>query len=79
VVSISNFDNHSFSGTVTGVTGTPTYSGALSGSNLQGTTVGSFYGPGAAETGGQFAVQATGGPSYIASGIFAGKLTGPIH
>jgi hypothetical protein len=40
---------------------------------------GSFYGPGAAETGGSFALQATSGPSYIASGIFAGKLTGPIR
>jgi hypothetical protein len=41
--------------------------------------VDSFYGPGAAETGGSFSVHATSGPNYIASGIFAGKLTGPIH
>jgi len=37
-----------------------------------GTFNGSFYGPQAANTGGNFAVQSTAGPSYIASGIYAG-------
>ena len=57
------------------------YTGSISGNgdNRQGSVTGFFYGPGAAETGGNFAVQATRGPNYIASGIFAGKLTGPIH
>jgi len=77
---INNFDGHTFTGTVTG-SGGATYAGPIAGGgdNRQGTVIGSFYGPGAAETGGQFAVQATSGPSYIASGVFAGKLTGPIH
>ena len=78
-VAISNFDGHNFSGTVIG--SGATYAGPISGGgdNRQGTLAGTFYGPGAAETGGNFAVQATSGPSYVASGVFAGKLTGPIH
>jgi hypothetical protein len=72
-VAINNFDGHNFSGTVSGASGL--YAGAISGggSNRTGTVLGQFYGPAAAETGGTFAVQATSGPSYIASGIFAGK------
>jgi hypothetical protein len=38
-----------------------------------GTFNGSFYGPQAANTGGNFNVQSTAGPSYAASGIYAGK------
>lgn len=76
-VSITNFDNHTFTGTVSG--GGGTYAAAISGNGANGTLAGSFYGPGAAETGGLFAVHQTNGPSYIASGVFAGKLTGPIH
>jgi trimeric autotransporter adhesin len=78
-VAINNFDSHNFSGSVSGFGGV--YSGSIAGNggNRQGTVNGFFYGPGAAETGGNFAVQATSGPSYVASGIFAGKLTGPIH
>jgi trimeric autotransporter adhesin len=72
-VAINNFDGHNFSGTVAG--SGPAYAGAISGggSNRTGIVLGQFYGPAAAETGGTFAVQATSGPSYIASGIFAGK------
>jgi len=72
-VAINNFDGHNFSGTVTG--SGPAYAGAISGGggNRTGIVLGQFYGPAAAETGGTFAVQATSGPSYIASGIFAGK------
>ena len=40
---------------------------------VQGSINGTFYGPNAAETGGNFAFQTTAGPTYIASGIFAGK------
>ena len=68
---ISNFDGKTVSGTVNGVGAG--YSGALSGSGLTGSANGSFFGnlPGnpATETGGNFALR---GPSYLASGIFAG-------
>ena len=68
---ISNFDGKTVSGTVNGVGAA--YSGSLSGSGLTGSAKGSFFGnlPGnpATETGGNFALQ---GPSYLASGIFAG-------
>ena len=79
VVTISNFDSHNFTGTVSGSAGI--YTGAIAGGgdNRVGAVAGSFYGPGAAETGGAFAIHATSGPGYIASGIFAGKLTGPIR
>jgi trimeric autotransporter adhesin len=78
-IAISNFDGHNLSGSVAGSGGI--YGGAIAGGgiNRQGSVAGTFYGPGAAETGGSFAVQATSGPSYVASGIFAGKLTGAIH
>jgi hypothetical protein len=78
-VAISNFDGHNFAGAVTG--SGAVYTGAIAGAgdNRVGAVAGSFYGPGAAETGGAFAVHATSGPSYTASGVFAGKLTGPIH
>jgi hypothetical protein len=68
---ISNFDGKTVSGTVNGLGAG--YSGSLSGSGLTGSAKGSFFGnlPGnpATETGGNFALQ---GPSYLASGIFAG-------
>jgi hypothetical protein len=77
-LAINNFDGHNYTGTVNG--SGSAYAGAITGGgNRQGAVLGSFYGPGAAETGGNFAVQATSGPNYVASGIFAGKLTGPIH
>ncbi len=76
-VSISNFDNHTFTGSVSG--GGGGYAATLAGSGTNGSLVGQFFGPGAAETGGSFAVHQNSGPSYIASGIFAAKLTGPIH
>jgi trimeric autotransporter adhesin len=77
-VAISNFDGTNYTGTAAGSGNT--YAATLSnGSNRTGSAVGTFYGPAAAETGGAFAIHATSGPSYIASGIFAGKLTGPIH
>jgi len=75
-VAISNFDGKSFSTTghapLTGAnytfTVTPTATAPLA-----GTVNGTFYGPLAAETGGNFAVRAVAGPTYLASGIFAGK------
>ena len=77
-VAIGGFDGQNYTGRVAG--SGSTYSGTIAGgANRSGGILGTFYGPGAAETGGGFAVQASSGPSYIASGIFAGKLTGPIH
>jgi trimeric autotransporter adhesin len=74
-VGINNFDGASYSATVNG--SGATYSGNLTGAggfaNRSGPVVGSFYGPGAVETGGSFNIQATSGPKYLASGIFAGR------
>ncbi len=75
-LTISNFDGKSFG------TGTTPVKLPLNGANytfniaqtgVAGTINGSFYGPKAVETGGNFAVHMTLGPTYIASGIFAGK------
>jgi hypothetical protein len=81
-LAVTNFDGHNFSG-VTALGGkTPvTVSGgsnsyALPVNNTAGfggTFNGSFYGPQAANTAGNFSAQSTAGPSYIASGIYAGK------
>jgi hypothetical protein len=62
-------------------TGNPTVQGAsyrFSINNPQGLPItgavnGSFYGPMAAETGGNFAFKTTVGPTYLTSGIFAAK------
>ncbi|HTQ33680.1 MAG TPA: hypothetical protein VMI30_05885, partial [Stellaceae bacterium] len=70
-MAINNFDGRNFGGSVSG--SGSSYFGNLSGTNLSGIAAGTFYGPNAAETGGSFAVRATSGSSYIASGIFAGK------
>jgi hypothetical protein len=76
-VAISNFDGRNFSGPVSAAAfaGRPSsYAGNLSGSGLTGAVQGTFFGPGAPETGGNFAVRSPPGvPAYLASGIFAGK------
>ena len=73
-VTISNFDGKTFSGTVKVVSGSANqYAGNLAGSGVAGVTAGGFFGPNAVETGGTFGVHAVSGPSYIASGIFAGR------
>ena len=74
-VSISNFDGRTYTGAVNG--GQGAY--GAGGGTRTGKVSGMFYGPGAAETGGGFSIQATSGPNYSASGFFAGKLTGPVH
>jgi trimeric autotransporter adhesin len=74
-VAISNFDGRNLSGTV-GISqssGVNVFSGNISGTNLAGQTLGGFFGPGAQETGGTFAFKNTTGPTYIASGIYAGR------
>ena len=79
--SITNFDGRNFSG-VTAVGGRTPVTVTATGNSYTlpvnntpgfgGTFNGSFYGPQAANTGGNFAVQSTAGPSYAAAGIFAG-------
>ena len=72
-MAVNNFDGRSFavSGRAPLTGANYTFSGAAGG--LQGTVNGTFYGPNAAETGGNFAFQTTAGQPYMASGIFAGK------
>jgi trimeric autotransporter adhesin len=72
-VAISNFDGRNFAGTVQAF-GNGLYQGSVSGSGLTGQAIGQFYGPGAPETGGMFGVHSPAGvPTYLASGIFAGR------
>ena len=72
-VAISNFDGRNFAGTVQAI-GNGLYQGSLSGSALTGQAIGQFYGAGAPETGGMFGVHSPAGvPTYLASGIFAGR------
>lgn len=72
-LAINNFDGHSFAATgrapLTGAS--YTFGSTAGGFTFAGK--GTFYGPQAAETGGNFGVAATVGPPYLASGIFAGK------
>jgi trimeric autotransporter adhesin len=73
-VAVTNFDGHNFvAGGKAPLTGANySFSGSPA-PGFTGTVNGTFFGPNAAETGGNFAVQTTTGPTYIASGIFAGK------
>ena len=74
-LSINNFDGHSFTvgpGPLPLNGASYSFRGNLA-PGFNGAINGGFYGPMAAETGGSFAVQSTVGPSYLASGIFAGK------
>jgi hypothetical protein len=68
-MTISNFDNKTFSGPITGTSGS--YSATLNGSGLTGSAGGSFFGPGASGTGGLFAATSTTTP-YLATGVYAG-------
>lgn len=80
-IGINGFDGRNFSG-VTPAGGRTPVAVTASGNSYTlpvnntpgfgGTFNGSFYGPQAANTGGNFALQSTAGPSYTASGIFAG-------
>jgi hypothetical protein len=75
-LAIAHFDGRNFGGTVYGARGAPGYGGRLSGTAPSGIAIGTFYGPNAIETGGTFSVRSTTGPSYLASGIFAGRQIG---
>jgi hypothetical protein len=72
-LAINNFDGRTLTASGKAPLTGANYSAAGSGVGIQGTINGTFYGPNAAETGGNFAFQNTTGPSYLASGIFAGK------
>jgi hypothetical protein len=73
-MTVSNFDNNP----TLSVTGSAPLTGgkytlSLTQPGVTGSITGGFFGPKAAETGGNFAFQRTVGSTYIASGIFAGK------
>ena len=71
-VNISNFDGASYTAAVSGSGGA--YTGTLTGvPSRTGSVIGRFYGPNAVETGGAFGIHSISGPSYLASGIFAGR------
>jgi len=72
---ISNFDGNTFNaaGTVPLNGASYTLNGTAPRTGMTGTLNGTFYGPMAAETGGNFTLQSTLGVPYMASGIFAGK------
>jgi hypothetical protein len=69
---INNFDGHSFSASGRVPLVGANYSFGVNQNGMQGAVNGAFYGPMAANTGGNFAVQSTVGPAYMASGIYAG-------
>jgi hypothetical protein len=74
-IAITNFDGHTFTSSGRAPLSGSSYTFNLLEANtgIQGGGRGTFYGPMAAETGGNFAVQGTSGPAYLASGIYAGK------
>ena len=72
-MTVSNFDGHTFSVTGKAPLNGANYNFTTSTAGVSGSVNGSFYGPKAAETGGNFSFQTTTGPAYMASGIYAGK------
>jgi hypothetical protein len=72
--SVINYDGRSFSATGRAASQGANYTFGINnpqGLPIAGTINGSFYGPMAAETGGNFAFNSTAGPTYRTSGIFA--------
>jgi hypothetical protein len=72
---ISNFDGNTLTAAGTAPLSGANYNlnGTAARTGMSGTINGTFYGPMAAETGGNFTLRSTLGVPYIASGIFAGK------
>ena len=76
-LNITNYDGNTFTVSNPMVSGTGKYTFSFSraitqqGRSIAGAFNGSFYGPMAAETGGNFRFQTTAGPTYLTSGIFA--------
>jgi hypothetical protein len=69
---INNFDGHTFAANGQVPLVGANYSFGVNQNGMQGAVNGAFYGPMAGNTGGNFAVQSTVGPAYMASGIYAG-------
>jgi hypothetical protein len=69
---ISNFDGHTITAAGSAPLSGNSYAFGLNSAGVKGAINGQFYGPAAANTGGNFAFQTTVGPTYLASGIFAG-------
>jgi hypothetical protein len=72
-VAINNFDGKNFTATGSAPLSNGQYTLPVSQTGVAGTINGAFFGPKAAETGGNFSIHSTVGPTYLASGIFAGK------
>jgi hypothetical protein len=73
-LSVNNFDGRSFAASGVAAQNGANYSLSSASPVGRATMNGTFYGPGAAETGGSFAFQSGAGlPPYMASGIFAGR------
>lgn len=72
---ISNFDGNTFTAAGTAPLNGASYTlnGSAPRTGMTGTINGTFYGPMAAETGGNFTLQSSLGLPYRASGIFAGR------
>jgi hypothetical protein len=72
--SVINYDGRSFTTAGKPITQGANYKFGITGvPGIAGSINGSFYGPMAAETGGNFKFQTTAGPTYLTSGIFAAK------
>ena len=72
--SVVNYDGRSFTAKGSPVISGATYKfGITNVQGLAGSINGSFYGPLAAETGGNFNFHTTVGQTYLTSGIFAAK------
>jgi hypothetical protein len=72
-MAITNFDGRSFAASGRAPLSGANYTFPINNSAVTGSVNGTFYGPGAAETGGSFAVHTNVGPTYIATGTYAGK------
>jgi trimeric autotransporter adhesin len=72
-VAISNFDGRNFGASGPVPLSGASFSAPINGTGIAGGFNGTFYGPAAANVGGNFALRNTSGTPYLASGIFAGK------
>ncbi len=71
--SVANYDGLSFTANGNIALSGPNYNFGLKAAGVAGAVSGSFYGPMAAETGGNFAFGKTVGSPYFTSGVFAAK------
>ncbi|HTV45656.1 MAG TPA: FecR family protein [Stellaceae bacterium] len=71
--SVIDYDGLSFTARGRAALSGANYTFGLAAPGIAGAVSGSFYGPMAAETGGNFAFAKTAGPAYFTSGIFAAR------